>query len=521
MSAFAGSHKGGFSMTLFFLIFCLGNFGSLAQSRFKHDLRIADPVDEKYTLPINEKIEIHKSYLNKAISNREAAKEFYGHLFLFDDYYKDQDYVAVTKHLLQADSIAELSGNKSWLGAIYMRQGIMSNAVDHNYEESIINYKMALKLCTEAQDSLCIGESLEQIGSMYGFMEKYDTAHNYFRMAFPVLKDFADNQEMAMAYNNYSNLFSLEKNFSEAILYVDSAIRLARINNDTYNEMMYMNNMASEYVDMGRYDRAIGIYKSCILVNEKNKWTDRLVSNYNGIFEAFEKKGEYREAFEYLKAFYRLNDSLRGPEIQLKIAELNARYEPESKEVIIEKDQLKLAQFNQSIANRNFAILLILLVVVIGVVFWRWQVGKTKIKLEQNRESLFGLTKVLLEKNTVIQELELELADHLPFNQSPESIDFENNLYNQRILTDTDWFSFKTHFGKAYPGYLSRLRLAYPDITNSEEKLFLFIKLNLKSKETAAILGISAESVKKSRNRLRKRIQLDEGEALDDFVHNF
>ena len=90
---------------------------------------------------------------------------------------------------------------------------------------------------------------------------------------------------------------------------------MGRSNNDTYKEMMYLNNMASDYADAGQYDKAIGIYKNCILVNEKNKWTDRLIRNYNGLFEAFEKKGDYRHAFEYLKAFYLLNDSLRGQDI--------------------------------------------------------------------------------------------------------------------------------------------------------------------------------------------------------------
>jgi tetratricopeptide (TPR) repeat protein len=521
MRVFRKPLRGKFIIVTFLLIFFLANSESWAQSHFKYDLKTANPVDEKSTLPIKVKIKIHESYLNKAISGKETAKEFYGHLFLFVDFYKDQNYVAVTKHLLQADSIAELSGNKSWLGAIYMRKGTMSDAVSHNYEESIINYKMAVKLCTEAGDSLCIAESLEQISSMYGFLEKYDTADKYFTMALPLLKKFADKQEMALAYNNYSNLLSFKQHFSEAILYVDSAVNMARDNNDTYKEMMYMNNMASDYADVGQYDKAIGIYQNCLGINEKNKWADRRINNYNGLVEAFEKKGDYRHAFEYLKAFYLLNDSLRGQEVQLKIAELNAKYEPESKELIIEKDQQKLMRINQSLAKRNFLIILIALLVIMGVFFWQWQVLKTKFKLRQNRESLSGLTKMLLEKNTVILELEEKLVSHIGTNdQSTDSKDLEN-LSNQRILTDADWTSFKTQFEKAYPEYLFRLRAVFPNLSSAEERLFLLIKLKLKTKEKAAILGISVDSVKKARFRLRKRINLTEDVQLDNFIHDF
>ena len=44
----------------------------------------------------------------------------------------------------------------------------------------------------------------------------------------------------------------------------------------------------------------------------------------------------------------------------------------------------------------------------------------------------------------------------------------------------------------------------------AEERLFLFIKLNLTSQEAAAMLRISVDGVKKTRNRLRKRLGLGE-----------
>ncbi len=95
------------------------------------------------------------------------------------------------------------------------------------------------------------------------------------------------------------------------------------------------------------------------------------------------------------------------------------------------------------------------------------------------------------------------------------------HITNQRILTNGDWVSFKTKFKKVYPGYLFRLRTAYPILSEAEERLFLFIKLNLKTKEIAAILGISVDSVKKARFWLRKRIHLNEDVPLDNFIHDF
>ena len=80
---------------------------------------------------------------------------------------------------------------------------------------------------------------------------------------------------------------------------------------------------------------------------------------------------------------------------------------------------------------------------------------------------------------------------------------------------------FKIYFEKVYPDYLLRLRNAYPSLTEAEERLFLFIKLKLTNKEASAILGISADSVKKTRTRLRKRLVLTDKADLDEFVRVF
>jgi DNA-directed RNA polymerase specialized sigma24 family protein len=121
-----------------------------------------------------------------------------------------------------------------------------------------------------------------------------------------------------------------------------------------------------------------------------------------------------------------------------------------------------------------------------------------------------------------LTQLESQLSDARSLTNEPtHAFQLEDNLYNQRILTDADWTIFKNHFEKVYPGYLFRLRAAFDKLSEAEERLFLFIKLNLKTKESAAILGISVESVKKTRNRLRKRLNLAEEEHLDNFIHNF
>jgi DNA-binding CsgD family transcriptional regulator len=255
---------------------------------------------------------------------------------------------------------------------------------------------------------------------------------------------------------------------------------------------------------------------------------------------ALSKKGNYREAFEYLQKYDFINDSLKGATVKLRIAELDANYKAQQKDFILKQSQLDLAIAKQSLEKRTMLIIFVLIMLGLGIWIWLTQMKRAKKQKLQSQKDLAELTRILLEKNTALLELEQKLlkepgnvideqkqeaeTESLKQNESLSSTDkddFEKNLYNQRILTNADWASFKTYFEKAYPGYLMRLRNAHPNITEAEERKFLFIKLNFTTKESAAMMGISPDSVKKTRTRLRKRLELEEGVDLVKYIQQF
>ncbi|MEO8150593.1 MAG: hypothetical protein ABI723_23380 [Bacteroidia bacterium] len=518
--------------TLFAFIFIFIsslNLISTAQPNFKKELKKADPVKSNPAISVEERIKIHQAYLSKAISTQNLVAQFYSQFYLYFDNYRAQNYVEASKHLLIADSIARVTNNLSWLGAVFLRKGELSDVVDNSYSEAIANYKSALKCCTEAHDSLCIGESLEQMSSMYGFIGEaesnskyYDTAHVYINKAFPFLIKFADRSQMAATYNNYSNLLAFEKRYAEAEQYIDSAIFIARQNKNIYKELRYLNNKACLYADLGEYSKAIDTLLMSMVLNRQNQFADLLLNDYNSLAEIFEKKGDYRSSSAYYKKFHALKDSLSGEEVQMKIAELKTKFETKEKELALNKSRLQLSQAEQKLEKGIFLIIVIILVALVLLIILGLKIKKNREEKEMNQLNLKELTSVLLQKNTLLTELQQQLSTHPVFAETSAGIsDLESNLYNQRILTDADWHAFKSRFDKAYPGYLVRLRTMYDTISEAEERLFIFIKLNLKSKEIAAIVGISTESVKKTRTRLRKRLELSEEIDLEEYILAF
>ena len=57
-----------------------------------------------------------------------------------------------------------------------------------------------------------------------------------------------------------------------------------------------------------------------------------------------------------------------------------------------------------------------------------------------------------------------------------------------------------------------------PDLGNADLKLCALLKLNLNTKESANILGISQESVKTARYRVRKKLNLAREDNLVSYL---
>lgn len=72
-------------------------------------------------------------------------------------------------------------------------------------------------------------------------------------------------------------------------------------------------------------------------------------------------------------------------------------------------------------------------------------------------------------------------------------------------MTDDDWATFKQLCEQVWPGMFKQLNEQFPDLNRSEERLLALSKLNISSKEMAGMIGISVDSLRKSRYRLRKK----------------
>ena len=140
-------------------------------------------------------------------------------------------------------------------------------------------------------------------------------------------------------------------------------------------------------------------------------------------------------------------------------------------------------------------------------------------KLEFRNKELTSYTLNFVQKNELLQHLQEKIAtakEATPAAQSKLLTELHRDI-KQHVNIDRDWEDFKRYFEEVHTDFHSGLKLKHPDLSQNDLKICSLTRLNLNIKETASILGISPESAKTARYRLRKKLNLSPDQELLDY----
>jgi ligand-binding sensor domain-containing protein/DNA-binding CsgD family transcriptional regulator len=138
----------------------------------------------------------------------------------------------------------------------------------------------------------------------------------------------------------------------------------------------------------------------------------------------------------------------------------------------------------------------------------------------QRNKQFTTYTLHLIQKNEAMRALQaaiFELKRSLG-ERSQSKLKHILSLIDFSFRNDDEWERFKFYFEEIHQGFFEKLLLIYPELTAQELRLCALIRLNLSINELASILGISIESVKTARFRLKKKLKTDSIHHLIDII---
>ena len=248
-------------------------------------------------------------------------------------------------------------------------------------------------------------------------------------------------------------------------------------------------------------------------------------------FLVAQKQGRWQQAVSMADSALRYHTAAKNNQNEAISARVRNKLETENYLSSIASLQ---AQRNTEVMLRNALLGLVVVTTLLVLLFInRYRIKKQKEadaayyarqiaedKLQLMKSELDQYTLRMKDKAALTQKLQDEI-DALKLQHHQASSEKENvlqQLLQASILTEEDWDTFKSLLEKVHPGFLVRLRQTFPDLTPAETRLLVLTKLQLSNKEMTAMLGIGYDAIKKTRQRLRKKIDLPEDGGLDDLI---
>lgn len=403
------------------------------------------------------------------------------------------------------------------LGLIYWRLGNNKSAMD--------SYKESKRLAEKLNMPRLLGLSHTNQGLIFKAEGDYENAFLQNNQAIKILKKENIYRDLAIAQNNQGQIFKNLGVIDSAKFYYLAAL-------ENYKKDNYRNGAAATYYNLSE------IYMRQGLVNLS------LEAAYKSLGLALQTESEVRisEAYERLSETY---ENFQQPDSALKYYKLHGLYQ---KQILLNQQSDNLAKYQakmgaalqelqienlkkekELVANKFWFLFIgiggLLLLAAFFVYRYlskiRYKKKKLEMELKNSQEIIYirenELKSYILdlsEKNQLLKKLQ----KGLPKSKEKESGENVDALLKLKILTNEDWINFKGKFKTIYPGFFSRIRQFQTVLTESEIRFMVLFRLGLPATEMAKILGISPQSVRVSKMRLKKKLKKEGFSSVEDFL---
>lgn len=468
-----------------------------------------------------------------------ASKMQLGKLFFYKGLYEN-----ATQFFVEALAIAIKENKLEWQGKSYYQLGTI-RLIMEDYTKALEHFNKAEQMLHKHYKPSGGVKDLVQINfyNVYGIINTktgaHETALKDFNLALDLIEEnpsYTNNKIQVL--NNLGDLYVKTEEFSEAIDTYNRALQILEQHPNLLYEAMVLNSLGKVNVTVDKPKEAIGYYYKAYTVASKANGISHLKHITEGLGESFEKLNVKDSALHYMQISKKYEDTLNLRKTSEKILqeELDIQYS-------IEKNEL----FSSFSRKQKVLFILIGLLLLIAIpTYLKARLQKSKL-IKLNKENQSNTQKVMLSekeneslKHQVIEnEKKMALASmkniqkdalidlitkNLPQSDpSLNSNELEEIQQSLKSIQDHKGLqNFEYHFERLYIGFFEKLQAQFPKLTANERRLCAFLKLQMNTKEIAAVTGQSNRAIEMSRIRLRKKIGLaNTSISLNDFFVTF
>lgn len=441
--------------------------------------------------------------------NSHTAREFFDLACGYEN--EGETELAMTTYR-QALDAARNEGDTALIGLVQQYMGMLLME-QYSFDEAI--EMLHQSAATTKDDPVMISYSNSGIGRAYFIIDSIDKSLHHFQKAVEYAEQSSDSNVMSVAYQNIGAIYNEIGNYDDALNYIRLSLKY---NNEEKEIPRYHLNLAYIFLDMNINDSSS--YYENILKKELDSINDKTlkVAINHFLYNKALADNNIDSAFHYYRFFAEMDMELLEERLQQNVLEIQKRYDYEK----VENDyNLKLIK-----KQRTLTILLFLLL-IIGI-FLLILVNRN---LRRRKEELRMKDEILKFENEILRLNEIKgdykrnlewkymlvysmtLMDRNKTESHYKTI--KRKIYDN---TETAFDAVMKIFEEEHPGLAEAIRQKYPILSDTEYKVGIMSLTPFSSQETADILGKSINTINKARTSIRKKLEIEEKESIEEAI---
>jgi len=236
--------------------------------------------------------------------------------------------------------------------------------------------------------------------------------------------------------------------------------------------------------------------------------------SYKLMASLLSQMGQLDSAYYYLEKSNQMNDSLVSTHRNIMSEDIS-RSIAENDRKLLQAEERKQREHTIVYFLMDFALLLAILFA--GYSFYKWRKNRHEalLKIQENerlkremdqRSEKYATANVILAGQKNLLDSINELVNKEAQDNGQNVTRQVKNIIRSYISDTTSRDALSLEFEHDYPGLIDLIRATYPSLTPTDLKICIYSFIKLDTHQISHLLNILPESVKKSRQRVRKKL---------------
>jgi tetratricopeptide (TPR) repeat protein len=466
-------------------------------------------------------------------------------------YYFQAAYLQALDNFYRAESLLRKQKQLPELAAIWIKIG---ETKFHNkqYPSSLEAFEQGLALYKSVDAEEGIADALAHIGQVHEKNGNLEEAKHYQHLALGQLGEKSDWALAAKIHENIGSIYEDKFQLDSAALYFSKAMEIAEKTNDETLHIRITNNMGDIYRKTGEYNTALGYTRRAASLAKRMNEHYQLASAYRDLAKIFSLMGQHDSAYHYSEAGRNIHSEIFSEDNAKQLTILQTLFELEQKEdAITQYERERRVHFTMLLFG--MAIVLLLLFLGLSIISRQRSKITNERKLNEQNQKLYETQKIametdlynkqlkaenlrnelelkskeltshtlhLIQKNQLLEELKEKLGEIVKSDKRDQRKELKQllNLLQLNHNQDKNWEDFRVVFERVHEHFFEGLMAHCSKLSSADLRLAALLKMNLSSADISTMLGISQDSLRIARYRLRKKLALPEGKSLSTFI---